>query len=199
MLRLEQAELAELAGVSQMTVKRFEATSGPLKGRQENIFSVVREMEHRGIEFLRDADAQGQEVGVGVRFAPDPHAEMRKLILGVVVDAAGMALTTADLNNHDPTYLADHLTRHMPKWLSHFMPSRLRPPAAFENPEVSELVDETTDSHAGARLRGEDRNQWLARLKREGLPAPKSKRTDAPRRISNNDLVRRISDDDGSE
>lgn len=60
-----QSDLAEKAGIAAMTVKRFEAIRGPLKGTIDSLIRVQSALEEAGIIFI-SAD---KEAGVGVRLA----------------------------------------------------------------------------------------------------------------------------------
>jgi transcriptional regulator with XRE-family HTH domain len=54
LLRWEQKELAERAGVPVPTLKRFEGIVGPVRGTYENIIRVRRALEDGGVEFTPD-------------------------------------------------------------------------------------------------------------------------------------------------
>ena len=62
LLDLMQRELAQLADVSLLTVKRFEAQGGKIAGRAETIEAVQRALERRGVEFIEENGG-----GAGVR------------------------------------------------------------------------------------------------------------------------------------
>lgn len=62
LLRWSQAALAESSGVSIPTIKRLEASTGELKGRQETYLSIVAALENAGIEFIPENGG-----GAGVR------------------------------------------------------------------------------------------------------------------------------------
>lgn len=63
LLRMEQRELAEMAGFSLPTLKRIEGGSGPLRASYENAAKLVSALEKAGIEFIPENGG-----GVGVRF-----------------------------------------------------------------------------------------------------------------------------------
>lgn len=63
LLRMEQRELAEMAGFSVPTLKRIEGSSGPLRASYENAAKLVAVLEKAGIEFIPENGG-----GVGVRF-----------------------------------------------------------------------------------------------------------------------------------
>jgi transcriptional regulator with XRE-family HTH domain len=77
MLSLEQSELAEKAGVSVKTIKRFESTNGRIAGH--SVYSVRHALELAGIEFLEGEDFQGR--GEGIRLRTDRTAKLRRQIL----------------------------------------------------------------------------------------------------------------------
>jgi transcriptional regulator with XRE-family HTH domain len=77
MLGWDQTELAERAGVSVKTIKRFESTSGRIDGH--SVYSVKNAFELSGIEFLDGEDFRGR--GEGIRFRTDRTAKLRRKIL----------------------------------------------------------------------------------------------------------------------
>ncbi len=62
MTRLEQADLAEKAGVSVDTIKRLERTVGPVSANVTTVNAVVLVLEAAGIEFIPENGG-----GAGVR------------------------------------------------------------------------------------------------------------------------------------
>lgn len=62
MLKIEQATLAEKAGVSIETIKRFEAMKGPIKGREDTVASIQSALEMAGIKFTSGSGSSGVEV-----------------------------------------------------------------------------------------------------------------------------------------
>jgi transcriptional regulator with XRE-family HTH domain len=77
MLGLEQTELAEKAGVSVKTIKRFESMTGRIDGH--SVYSVKNALELGGIEFLDGEDLRGR--GEGIRFRTDRTAKLRRKIV----------------------------------------------------------------------------------------------------------------------
>jgi transcriptional regulator with XRE-family HTH domain len=65
LLGWSQIELATRADVAHMTVRRFEASNGPVSGKIESLIRIQSALEAAGIIF-QPADGQ---YGVGVRFA----------------------------------------------------------------------------------------------------------------------------------
>jgi predicted transcriptional regulator len=63
LLRLDQAGLAEAAGVSIETIKRVEAMEGDLKIRLDTLTKIKNALEKAGIEFIAENGG-----GAGVRF-----------------------------------------------------------------------------------------------------------------------------------
>lgn len=90
MLRIEQTELAQRAGISVETLKRFEGTEGPLRGRTENVDSVAATLERAGIVFISENEGSARG-GEGVRFA-----EARPSLLDVPADK----LSNEELERH---------------------------------------------------------------------------------------------------
>ena len=70
LLGWSQAELAKYAKVGSMTVRRFEAGHGPVRGTIESLVRVQSALERAGIRFI-DADEFGS---VGVRLVQKPKA-----------------------------------------------------------------------------------------------------------------------------
>jgi transcriptional regulator with XRE-family HTH domain len=62
LLGWSQERLAEMAGVSVPTVKRLEAASGPLGGRQDTGRKLRGALERAGIDFIN-----GKQPGVRLR------------------------------------------------------------------------------------------------------------------------------------
>ena len=54
LLDIKQGDLARLAGVSLLTVKRFEKASDAIAGRPKTIEAIQRALEGRGIEFIEE-------------------------------------------------------------------------------------------------------------------------------------------------
>ena len=73
LLAWSQQDLASAAGVSVPTVKRLEATDGPLGGRAETTQKLQTALERGGIEFI---DENGG--GPGVRLRKLPRGKPRK-------------------------------------------------------------------------------------------------------------------------
>ena len=62
LLGWSQADLAENAGIGLSTVKRMEASDGPIRGIADSIWKVQRALEAAGISFFEE-----QEKAVGVK------------------------------------------------------------------------------------------------------------------------------------
>ena len=58
MLKWSQHDLASASGVSPPTIKRMEASDGPIRGISTNVWKVQRTLEAEGVEFI-DGDAPG--------------------------------------------------------------------------------------------------------------------------------------------
>lgn len=92
LLGWEQSELAEKADVSLKTVKRMEATSGPIDAR--STWSVKNALEIGGIEFL-DGDGNSRVRGDGVRFCKDRTGRLRRAIVEDVTGWLDVSLKLA--------------------------------------------------------------------------------------------------------
>lgn len=69
LLGWSQADLARASGVSEPTVKRLEAGSGDIGGRQATVEAIVTALEAAGAQFIPQNGG-----GPGVRlFAPKTH------------------------------------------------------------------------------------------------------------------------------
>jgi predicted transcriptional regulator len=64
MLGWSQEDLAKQADVSIPTIKRLEASDGPLGGRSETIDKIIRAIVSAGVEFI---DENGGGTGVRMR------------------------------------------------------------------------------------------------------------------------------------
>jgi transcriptional regulator with XRE-family HTH domain len=73
LLKIEQRALAEAADVPVQTLKRYEGSTGPLSGNYQNISSIIRVLEERGIIFL--AEGETTTGGPGVRLSPSTTPE----------------------------------------------------------------------------------------------------------------------------
>jgi len=62
LLGLTQADIAARSNLSVPTLKRMEASEGPVAGMQNNVDAVVRALESAGVEFIPENGA-----GAGVR------------------------------------------------------------------------------------------------------------------------------------
>lgn len=53
LIGIEQKDLAQLVGVNVTTIRSMEAAgAGPIAGRSQNVQSVQRALEGRGVEFM---------------------------------------------------------------------------------------------------------------------------------------------------
>jgi transcriptional regulator with XRE-family HTH domain len=77
MLGWEQSELAQRANISVKTVKRLEATAGPVEAHSE--WGVKNALELGGVEFVGDHD--WRERNDGVRFVKDRTGKLRRDIV----------------------------------------------------------------------------------------------------------------------
>lgn len=81
MLALDQEEVAKRADVSVKTIKRLEATRGPIDARSE--WRVRNAYEVAGIEFIEGDDRWGTR-GEGVRFSADRTAKIRHDLMDAI-------------------------------------------------------------------------------------------------------------------
>jgi transcriptional regulator with XRE-family HTH domain len=72
LLAWSQEELAAAADVSIPTIKRLEASDGPLGGRSETGDKIRKALQIAGIEFISDNGA-----GPGVRLRKEPKEKSR--------------------------------------------------------------------------------------------------------------------------
>jgi transcriptional regulator with XRE-family HTH domain len=128
MLRMEQSDLAERAGVSVETVRRLEAIEGPLSGRDGTITRVINVLRLAGIEFI-DEDGTDGRAGSGVRFAVDEvSAHYRKQIALLIRDLTDEALLAAlkqdrQLFERGGDHIAAVLVKMLPKAIKADVPS----------------------------------------------------------------------------
>jgi transcriptional regulator with XRE-family HTH domain len=73
LLAWSQEKLAEAADVSVPTIKRLEASDGPLGGRSETGEKIQRALQIAGVEFISDNGG-----GPGVRLRKSPKAKSPK-------------------------------------------------------------------------------------------------------------------------
>lgn len=59
-----QAKLADDAGIGLSTLRRIEASDGPIRAITENVWKIQRTLMEAGVLFLEDDDGGG----IGVRF-----------------------------------------------------------------------------------------------------------------------------------
>jgi len=64
LIRMEQVQLAEKAGISLASVKRFEAMDGEIQARAGTVEALRRALEEAGVEFTN-----GSQPGVRIRSA----------------------------------------------------------------------------------------------------------------------------------
>jgi transcriptional regulator with XRE-family HTH domain len=75
MLKMEQAELAELSGVSIDTIKRLERRDGPLNAHSRTLHSLQSCLEEEGVIFLPE---NCNLPGLMLRRDPPPAIRTRK-------------------------------------------------------------------------------------------------------------------------
>ena len=62
LLRMPADELAELSGVSLVTIRRAEAQDGPIRMMPANLGAIRRALEARGVEFIPESGGSGPGV-----------------------------------------------------------------------------------------------------------------------------------------
>jgi transcriptional regulator with XRE-family HTH domain len=75
LLRLAQPDLAKAAGISVPTLRRMEASDGPVAGLRNNVLAVQRALEEAGVVFLDEGEVSATG-GAGVRLKPPLKAFM---------------------------------------------------------------------------------------------------------------------------
>lgn len=95
LLKIDQATLAERAGVSIETVKRFERSDGQLKAQESTIASIGGALEKSGIVFIA-ANEKSLAGGVGVRFAERVEADEWNRKVDEVLSNIPLALRKSD-------------------------------------------------------------------------------------------------------
>lgn len=73
MLKIEQGELAELAGVSAETIKRLERMDGPVSAQTSTVMKIRQALEADGVVFIPENGGLA-----GVRLRRDPPANIRQ-------------------------------------------------------------------------------------------------------------------------
>jgi transcriptional regulator with XRE-family HTH domain len=100
MLRLEQASLAEKAGVSVETIKRLEGQKGPLQAYVDTLSNIKAALEREGVEFVDGS----KDSGPGVRVVLDRTAATIDRVTHHVSTTIRGALE--ELIRRDPRFLA---------------------------------------------------------------------------------------------
>lgn len=92
LLDWSQERLAEAAGVSVPTVKRFEAGSGPASATAESVVKIRGALEAAQIEFLSGISDTAS--GYGVRLKADSEAYRLRLIRDLMREQSALFKTT---------------------------------------------------------------------------------------------------------
>jgi transcriptional regulator with XRE-family HTH domain len=110
MLRLEQASLAEKAGVSVETIKRLEGQKGPLQAYFDTLFHIKAALEREGVEFVDGS----KDSGPGVRVVADRKAAVIDREIEYFFHSINAVLEA--LIKNDPQFLArDDATQFLRK------------------------------------------------------------------------------------
>jgi len=92
LLKIDQGTLAERAGVSIETIKRFERSDGQIKAQESTIASIGTALEKSGIVFVRENE-KSLSGGAGVRFAEKIDADQWNRQLDEVLSSVAKELT----------------------------------------------------------------------------------------------------------
>lgn len=76
LLGIDQATLAESAGVSLPTIQRMEASDGYVRGMVESVTRVIEALEQRGVELISE-DSVSTGGGRGVRLRDPAKPQFR--------------------------------------------------------------------------------------------------------------------------
>lgn len=96
LLRMEQAKLSELSGVSLPTIKRLETTSGLLRAQEGTLASIIDTLEKSGIEFIGEGD-RSITGGVGIRLVQNENVHDWNRKVDEVLTCIPDALHRADI------------------------------------------------------------------------------------------------------
>jgi transcriptional regulator with XRE-family HTH domain len=66
LLRMDQRDLAEAAGLSLPTIQRMEASEGNVRGNVDSLVKLITALDHAGVELIQEG-AISQGGGRGVR------------------------------------------------------------------------------------------------------------------------------------
>lgn len=97
MLRLEQAQLADAAGVSVETIRRLERLEGRLSAHGETLFRIVSVLKRAGVAFALDAEGSSS-----VAYRPDLNRSRRDLVIERTASHTWAALKRAEAS--DPRF-----------------------------------------------------------------------------------------------
>lgn len=104
LLRMEQAKLSELSGVSLPTIKRLETTSGTLRAQAVTLASIVGTLEKCGIEFIGDSQ-RSMAGGVGIRLVRNEDADSWNKKVNEVLSSIPQAVHEADYTDIAAAYV----------------------------------------------------------------------------------------------
>jgi transcriptional regulator with XRE-family HTH domain len=123
-LALDQAELAEIAGLSVETIKRLEGQTGVLKAKIETIVALLRACEAKNLEFFSDHHG----MGAGVRWRhPDKPQLIREALIREWAQMMNHWLKAQCATNpkyfeQDPKKLTEKVTKES----AHILPTIIR-------------------------------------------------------------------------
>lgn len=92
LIRMEQATLAEISGVSLPTIKRLETTTGVLRAQEATLESIVGALQRCGVVFIGDKE-HSPPGGAGIRLARSREADDWNRKLDEVLSSISLELT----------------------------------------------------------------------------------------------------------
>ena len=129
-LALDQAELAEISGLSVETIKRLEGQTGILKAKIETIVAIMRVCDAKHLEFF--GDQLGAGAGVGWRHPDKPQLLREALIRewAQMMDhwLKAQCATNPKYFEQDAKQLTEKVTKESTRILSTIVPSVLSDP-----------------------------------------------------------------------
>jgi hypothetical protein len=164
-LRLEQTVLSKMAGVSVETIKRMEASTGVVRGRESTVNAIVGYLERCGVEFL----SQIGDSGAGVRLAS--------------IDLSEQGRTDMTGPRRSPEIEMQAMSLRIPKQLKQALEAEAEESRRSLNSEIVERLRKTfSPEHAALKAKAnlarleqqqkkiaEEMERWRNTLKQGGL------------------------------
>ncbi len=123
MLRWEQAQLAEKAGVSTDTIKRLEKVDGPLKAQDETLTAIRRTLELAGLDLGHDGVRRA--VNRDAIIMRDIAAEITSLVIANLEQEARL---DSEFFERGPKHVAKQLARFFEPIMVEVMVERVMKP-----------------------------------------------------------------------